>query len=76
MGSFHKITLLDTLRIAIVDNFQGEEAKVIIILLVRNNNKRKYGFLKTSNRINILLNRAYYGIYVINNIYIIRRIPI
>jgi len=32
-----KITLLKSLRLATVDNFQGEEAKVIVISLVRNN---------------------------------------
>jgi superfamily I DNA and/or RNA helicase len=53
-----KTTLLNALRIATVDNFQGEEAKVIVVSLVWNNDKRKCGFLKTSNRINVLLSRA------------------
>ena len=53
-----KTTLLNALKIATVDNFQGEEAKVIIISLVRSNDERKCGFLKTSNRINVLLSRA------------------
>jgi len=38
-----------------VDNFQGEEAKVIVISLVRSNPQRNVGFLKTVNRINVLL---------------------
>ncbi|MCJ1286467.1 hypothetical protein MMC26_005812 [Xylographa opegraphella] len=57
-GNVRKTTLLNALRIASVDNFQGEEAKVIVISLVRSNDERKCGFLKTSNRINVLLSRA------------------
>ena len=34
---------------------QGEEAKVVVISLVRSNAGNKCGFLKTSNRINVLL---------------------
>ena len=63
----HKTTLLDALRIATVDNFQGEEAKVIVISLVRSNNRRSVGFLKTSNRINVLLSRAQHGMYIIGD---------
>ncbi|KAL7272005.1 hypothetical protein RUND412_005210 [Rhizina undulata] len=42
-------------KIATIDNFQGEEAKVIIVSLVRSNLEKNVGFLKTSNRINVLL---------------------
>lgn len=38
-----------------VDNFQGEEAKVVVVSLVRSNENGRVGFLKTSNRINVLL---------------------
>lgn len=70
-----KTTLLNTLRIATVDNFQGEEAKVIVISLVRSNDERKCGFLKTSNRINVLLSRARHGMYIIGNIRTARPVP-
>ncbi|KAJ1021034.1 hypothetical protein NDA13_005662 [Ustilago tritici] len=63
----HKSTLLQALRLATVDNFQGEEAKVVIISLVRSNEQRKFGFLRTSNRINVLLSRAQHGMYIIGN---------
>ncbi|SYW80154.1 uncharacterized protein UBRO2_03422 [Ustilago bromivora] len=63
----HKSTLLQALRLATVDNFQGEEAKVVIISLVRSNEQRKCGFLRTSNRINVLLSRAQHGMYIIGN---------
>ena len=62
-----KKQLSQLLRVATVDNFQGEEAKVIIVSLVRSNQARKVGFLKTTNRINVLLSRAQHGMYLIGN---------
>jgi hypothetical protein len=59
--------LSELLRVATVDNFQGEEAKVVIVSLVRSNKKQNVGFLKTSNRINVLLSRAKHGMYLIGN---------
>ncbi|KAL2841156.1 hypothetical protein BJY01DRAFT_257156 [Aspergillus pseudoustus] len=47
-------TLLHALRVATIDNFQGEEAKVV----------NRCGFLRTPNRINVLLSRAKHGIGV------------
>ncbi|TGO06847.1 hypothetical protein BTUL_0451g00010 [Botrytis tulipae] len=70
-----KTTLLNALRIATVDNFQGEEAKVIVISLVRSNDERKCGFLKTSNRINVLLSRARHGMFIIGNSDTSRPVP-
>ena len=49
--SVQKTTLLNALWIATVNNVQGEEVKVIIISLVRSNNKRNCRFLKALNRI-------------------------
>jgi hypothetical protein len=60
-------SLLQTLKVATVDNFQGEEAKVVIVSLVRSNKDNKCGFLKTPNRINVLLSRAQHGMYIIGN---------
>ncbi|KIH93411.1 nf-x1 finger and helicase domain containing protein [Sporothrix brasiliensis 5110] len=62
-----KTTLLNSVRVATVDNFQGEEAKVVVISLVRSNKNRQCGFLRTSNRINVLLSRARHGMYIIGN---------
>lgn len=63
----YRSSLLDTLRIATVDNFQGEEAKCVVISLVRSNNEGKCGFLRTTNRINVLLSRAKHGMYLVGN---------
>ncbi|KAL9094875.1 MAG: hypothetical protein Q9165_002824 [Trypethelium subeluteriae] len=60
-------TLLKALRLSTVDNFQGEEAKVVVISLVRSNKENQCGFLRTSNRINVLLSRAKHGMYIIGN---------
>ncbi|KAJ5188533.1 hypothetical protein N7472_007547 [Penicillium cf. griseofulvum] len=62
-----KAALSQTLRVATVDNFQGEEAKVVVISLVRSNTQNKCGFLRTPNRINVLLSRAQHGMYIIGN---------
>jgi AAA domain-containing protein len=65
--SSEKKSILNAIRVATVDNFQGEEADVIVISLVRSNTQRKCGFLRTSNRINVLLSRARHGMYIIGN---------
>ncbi|KPM46450.1 hypothetical protein AK830_g203 [Neonectria ditissima] len=70
-----KTTLLKSIRVATVDNFQGEEAKVIVISLVRSNSQHNCGFLKTSNRINVLLSRAQHGMYIIGNSETYKEVP-
>ncbi|KAI1423512.1 hypothetical protein F5Y12DRAFT_798354 [Xylaria sp. FL1777] len=70
-----RTTLLQSIRLATVDNFQGEEAKVVVISLVRSNNERRCGFLSTSNRINVLLSRAQHGMYLISNAETYEHIP-
>ncbi|KAK6532447.1 hypothetical protein TWF281_006635 [Arthrobotrys megalospora] len=62
-----KSKVLDRIRIATVDNFQGEEATIIIVSLVRSNERNNCGFLKTTNRINVLLSRAKHGMYIIGD---------
>ncbi|CAG8179548.1 unnamed protein product [Penicillium salamii] len=64
-----------TLRVATVDNFQGEEAKIVVISLVRSNSQNNCGFLRTSNRINVLLSRAQHGMYIIGNSETSRYVP-
>ena len=64
---FQKKKMSELLRVATVDNFQGEEAKVVIVSLVRSNKQRKVGFLRTRNRINVLISRAQHGMYLIGN---------
>ncbi|GKU06754.1 unnamed protein product [Fusarium langsethiae] len=75
VGPLRKTTLLKTVRVATVDNFQGEEAKIIVISMVRSNPQKDCGFLKTSNRINVLLSRAQHGMYIIGNRSSYERVP-
>jgi superfamily I DNA and/or RNA helicase len=59
--------ILQDVRISIVDNFQGEEADIIILSLVRSNDEAQIGFLKTENRVCVALSRAKKGFYLIGN---------
>nr|XP_053646652.1 LOW QUALITY PROTEIN: NFX1-type zinc finger-containing protein 1-like [Cherax quadricarinatus] len=54
-------------RISVVDNFQGEENKIILLTLVRSNDEGKIGFLRIDNRVCVALSRAKYGFYIIGN---------
>ena len=38
------------MRVATVDNFQGEEAEVVIVSLVRSNERKNIRFLRTQAR--------------------------
>jgi senataxin len=43
-----------------VDSFQGSEADIVFLSLVRSNNKNKIGFLDDPQRLNVALTRAKY----------------
>ena len=68
-----EVSLFDMLRIATIDNFQGEEAKVIILTTVRSGGR--IGFLKTINRINVACSRARNGFYIIGNSETLQQVP-
>jgi len=55
------------IRVATVDNFQGEEADIIIASLVRSNDKGNIGFLKEEQRVNVLMSRARVGMFMVGN---------
>lgn len=52
---------LQGVKITVVDNYQGEESKIILLSLVRNNDEGKIGFLGTENRVCVALSRAREG---------------
>ncbi|SMR53254.1 unnamed protein product [Zymoseptoria tritici ST99CH_1E4] len=62
-----KGNLTQAIRLATVDNFQGEESLVVLVSLVRSNVNNAPGFLRTPNRINVLLSRAQHGMYILGN---------
>jgi hypothetical protein len=48
------------------DNYQGEEADVVLISLVRCNDAGSIGFLKEPERVNVLLSRARHGMIIVS----------
>lgn len=55
---------------ATVDEFQGSEADIVIVSLVRNNGLptwKSLGFLKEPNRMNVLLSRARQKLIVVGS---------
>lgn len=54
-------------RVAVLDNYQGEESDIILLSLVRSNASKDIGFLTTDNRIAVVLSRARYGFYIVAN---------
>ena len=54
-------------RVAAVDDFQGEENEIILLSLVRSNSDGNIGFLKIENRVCVSLSRAKIGFFVIGN---------
>ncbi|XP_069359382.1 NFX1-type zinc finger-containing protein 1-like [Maniola hyperantus] len=67
-----KYSHLSKVKITVVDNYQGEESKIILLSLVRNNDDNKIGFLATENRVCVALSRAKEGFYIFGNIEILK----
>ncbi|RUP52086.1 hypothetical protein BC936DRAFT_141680 [Jimgerdemannia flammicorona] len=68
-----EISVQKHITLRTIDNYQGEEAKIVIISLVRNARTqdgtagRGIGFLKSPNRTNVLLSRAQHGMFILGN---------
>ena len=64
------------IRVAAVDDFQGEENEIIILSLVRsfssNPSHNSIGFLNIENRVCVSLSRAKKGLYIIGNGYLLK----
>jgi helicase required for RNAi-mediated heterochromatin assembly 1 len=54
-------------NVVTVDSYQGEENGIIILSLVRNNERGDIGFLKVDNRVCVALSRAQRGFYIFGN---------
>lgn len=50
-----------------MDNFQGEDNKIILLSLVRSNATNNIGYLAFKNRICVALSRAKHGLYIVGN---------
>ncbi|KAL9598369.1 MAG: hypothetical protein Q9219_004531 [cf. Caloplaca sp. 3 TL-2023] len=68
------VEVLPMVRLATIDSFQGEEAKVIILSIVRSNLEDRVGFLQTINRINVACSRARNGFYIVGNSTLLRTV--
>ena len=60
-------TKFDGVRVASVDNFQGEENDIILLSFVRSNSEGRIGFLGIANRVCVALSRAKKGLYCAGN---------
>ncbi|XP_055853584.1 NFX1-type zinc finger-containing protein 1 [Episyrphus balteatus] len=58
---------LQGIHISTVDNFQGREANIVLLSLVRSNWNNQIGYLKEQNRICVALSRAKMGLYIVGN---------
>ena len=67
MGTKTDVGIASMLRLATIDDFQGEESKVVVLSTVRSNFESRVGFLKTSNRINVGCSRAKNGFFIVGN---------
>ncbi|KAL3857874.1 hypothetical protein ACJMK2_012503 [Sinanodonta woodiana] len=60
-------------KITAVDNFQGEENRIILLSLVRSNKNKNIGYLNVSNRVCVALSRAREGLFVMGNMTCLRK---
>ncbi|XP_050096177.1 NFX1-type zinc finger-containing protein 1 [Anopheles aquasalis] len=69
---------LQRVRIAVIDSFQGEESKIVLLSLVRSASTNAtggdtIGFLAHENRICVALSRAREGLYIVGNMDLLTR---
>jgi hypothetical protein len=57
----------ESVRVATIDNFQGEESRIVIASLVRSNEEGDIGFLSGRERVTVLLSRARDGLILLGS---------
>ncbi|KAL2311866.1 Helicase Required for RNAi-mediated heterochromatin assembly Hrr1 [Schizosaccharomyces pombe] len=55
------------IKVATVDGYQGEENDVVLLSLVRNNDRTEVGFLSSPHRVCVSLSRARRGLFIFGN---------
>ncbi|KAE8597455.1 hypothetical protein XENTR_v10016478 [Xenopus tropicalis] len=63
-------------RVCVVDKYQGEENDIIILSLVRSNERGNVGFLKIPNRVCVALSRAKKGLFCVGNMQLLSSVPL
>ncbi|KAF8813222.1 P-loop containing nucleoside triphosphate hydrolase protein, partial [Phlegmacium glaucopus] len=74
-ATIERVNVTKRVRLRTVDNYQGEEGRIVILSLVRNSgnpedengghsHRANIGFLKSENRTNVALSRAREGLYI------------
>ncbi|KAE9387283.1 hypothetical protein BT96DRAFT_1005277 [Gymnopus androsaceus JB14] len=58
-------TVKHKIRLATIDNYQGEESDIITASLTRSNSNRDIGFMSAPEQLNVLLSRARDGLIMI-----------
>lgn len=66
-GSNAGTASLGRVRLATLDSFRGQQAKVVIIPLGRCSSQRALDSMRASNRIDVLLSRAQHGCYILGD---------
>nr|NP_651229.2 uncharacterized protein Dmel_CG6204 [Drosophila melanogaster]AAF56255.1 uncharacterized protein Dmel_CG6204 [Drosophila melanogaster] len=61
-----------TVQVASVDSFQGLEANIVLLSLVRSNISGRIGFLRQANRVCVALSRARWALYIVGNVTILK----
>ncbi|PSN72156.1 P-loop containing nucleoside triphosphate hydrolase protein [Corynespora cassiicola Philippines] len=54
-------------NVVTVDSYQGEENDIVLLSLVRSNQRHNIGFLSVDNRVCVALSRAKRGLYIFGN---------
>jgi superfamily I DNA and/or RNA helicase len=65
MQEAYDVTL--PIRVDTIDSFQGQEADVVYISLVRSNDRQELGFLKDYRRMNVAMTRAKRGLFIVGD---------
>lgn len=60
------------MKIETVDSYQGKENRIVIVSLVRSNDRGQIGFLDRDNRINVALSRAMDRLVVVGAAHLFR----
>ncbi|KAH8103940.1 P-loop containing nucleoside triphosphate hydrolase protein [Cristinia sonorae] len=55
------------IRLATIDNYQGEECDIVVVSLTRSNPQCEIGFMVSPERLNVMLSRARNGLIMIGN---------